>query len=85
MTRLADYVLRLAEDQNEASEFATSKKTATELMKAAGLNDHQQRILLEGNAKHIGKVIAEELDTSSKTPFNHTTVMFSFDIPRPEA
>jgi hypothetical protein len=61
MASLAAYLLKLAEDPNEVSQFRTSAATARARMTAAGLSNDQQETLLSCDSQRISKAVSAEL------------------------
>ncbi len=84
MALLADYVIRLAGDADEAKHFASSHHSAKERMAKAGLTQEQQELLLSGDAARITAAITNELRASSGASYNHTTCTLVLNIPKPK-
>ena len=90
MASLSDYVLKLARNPEEARKFGKSKDAAKEHMRAAGLSDEHQMLLLSGDPEAIGNAIKNEFagnaGLGAGEAFISTSISttLSLTIPKPQ-
>jgi hypothetical protein len=83
MGSLADYVLRLARDKDEAEKFSRSKEAARERMQAAGLSEEHQEVLLGCDPDEITDAITDEIGHTAGRAYHNTELKVTFKIPCP--
>jgi hypothetical protein len=83
MASLADYVLSLARDRNEAEKFRASQQSAKQAMTAFGLSNEHQEILLSGDPNRISQEVQKEFAPWAHDPgWTNTQCMVNVPIPK---